>query len=196
MRPSEQLIAVLTDVRRQYPPVDIAQPAVFLRNLVFLHNVIVASEHLLEVAITRAKGDLLDYYRVHLEEERQHEKWLADDLKSVGVKVGSLPISPEAVAMAGSQYYLIYHVDPVALLGYMAVLECFPLADEQMQTLEEIHGKTLCRTIRYHATHDKEHGADVLKMVDSLTSEHFRLVLDNAVQTALYIGAAVSKFSA
>ena len=194
MTHSQQLISVLEDVRRQYRALDLSDPRIFLKNLVFLHNVIAASEHLLEVAITRAKGGLLEYYRAHLEEERQHEKWLAQDLESAGIDVATLPISPEAVAMAGSQYYLIYHVDPVALLGYMAVLECFPLSDEHMEALESIHGKALCRTLRFHAVHDVDHGADVLAMIDRLSAKQFQLVLENAVQTALYIGAAASKF--
>ena len=194
MTHSEQLISVLEDVRRQYPAVDLTKPRTFLRNLIFLHNVITASEHMLEVAVKCAHGHLREYYEAHLEEERRHETWLADDLESAGVDVSALTISPEAVAMAGSQYYLIFHVDPAALLGYMAVLECFPLSDEQMALLESAHGKKLCRTLRYHATHDVDHGADLLAVIDKLPAQRFRLVLDNAVQTALYIGSAISKF--
>lgn len=195
MKHSEQVLQVVRDIRSQYPAVDLTKPTVFIANLVFLHNVIAASEHLLEVAITRAKWGLLDYYRTHLEEERQHETWLAEDLESVGVDIAALPVSPEAVAMAGSQYYLIYHVDPVALLGYMMVLECFPLTGEQMALLESAHGERLCRTLRYHATHDVDHGADVLDMIDRLSAKQFRLVLENAAQTAFYIGSALSKLA-
>ena len=195
MRRSEQLLNAVQDVRRDYCTVNLNEPLTFLRNLVFLHNVIAASENLLEIAITRAEGSLRDYYAAHLEEERQHEKWLADDLKSAGIDVATLPISPEAVAMAGSQYYLIYHVDPAALLGYMAVLECFPLSAEHMDALEAVHGKDICRTLRYHAKNDVDHGADVLAMIDRLPENCFRLVLENAVQTAFYIGAAASKFT-
>lgn len=195
MSQSEQLLAVLRDVRGQYPAVDLTKPRAFLRNLVFLHNVITASEHMLEVAAKCAQGHLREYFAAHLEEERRHEAWLADDLESVGVDVSALPISPEAVAMAGSQYYLIFHVDPGALLGYMAVLECFPLSDEQIALLESAHGKKLCRTLRYHATHDVDHGADLLAVIDKLPAQRFQLVLENAVQTALYIGAAAAKLT-
>lgn len=190
----DQLLRALRDVRATYPAIDLSRRDVFLRNLIFVHNVITASESLLRAACDRSIGDLKAYFAEHLREEASHERWLAADLASAGLDVKALPISPEAVAMAGSQYYLIHHVDPVALLGYMAVLECFPIDAEALETLEEIHGKQLCRTLRYHAEHDVLHGADVLDEIDLLEEKQFQLVMQNAVQTALYIGSAISKF--
>lgn len=190
----DQLIQTLREVRASYPTVDLSRRDVFLRNLTFIHNVISASENLLRVARDCSHGHLAAYFDEHLAEERQHENWLAADLAHADIDVKALPISPEAVAMAGSQYYLIHHVDPAALLGYMAVLECFPLDAAALGKLEEIHGKQLCRTLRYHAEHDIEHGADVLDQIDMLSEKQFQLVMQNAVQTALYIGSAISKF--
>ena len=190
----DQLLQAVREVRATYPAIDLSRRDVFLRNLTFVHNVITASENLLRVARDCSTGHLAAYFDEHLEEELRHETWLANDLASAGVHVHTLPISPEAVAMAGAQYYLIYHVDPVALLGYMAVLECFPIDVEALEALEEIHGKQLCRTLRYHAEHDIDHGSDVLDEVDRLSEKQFQLVMQNAVQTALYIGSAISKF--
>ena len=97
--------------------------------------------------------------------------------------------------MAGSQYYLIYHVDPAALLGYMAALECFPMPLEQVEALERAHGADLCRTLRYHAAHDIEHGSGVLEQIDKLDARRFQIAMDSAMQTAAFIGSAISKIA-
>jgi hypothetical protein len=190
-----ELLSALRDVRATWPAIDLLDRAVFIRNLVFVHSVIVASENLLRVARDCSELPLQTYFAEHLKEERQHEKWLANDLASAGIDVRDCEISRDAMAMAGSQYYLIYHVDPCALLGYMAALECFPSSMEQIERLEEAHGKELCWTMRYHAAHDIEHGADVLAQIDKLSARQFELVKQNAVQTAAYIGSAISKMA-
>lgn len=195
MKNSDRLISVVKDVFSGYPALDMSKRDVFLKNLIFMHSVMVASESLLRVAVLHSEGGLRAYFESHLEEERGHESWLADDLENAGINVAELPISPEAVAMAGSQYYLIHHVDAAALLGYMAVLECFPASEEAIDAVEAAHGEKLCRTLRYHAIHDPQHGHHLLQVIDDLPPNRFRLVLENAVQTALYIGAAASKFT-
>ncbi|NMV41831.1 iron-containing redox enzyme family protein [Ralstonia insidiosa] len=195
MTNSEQLMQVLRTYVTQYPQTDMAQPAVFAGYLAFIHDVIIASEHILEAASERSSGELQRFFSEHLEEEHGHAEWLEEDLASAGIDLAARLVVTEAVAMAGSQYYLIRHIDPAAVLGYMAVLECFPMSKEQVEKLEEIHGQKLCRTLRYHATHDVQHGADVLKMIDALPSEQLGIVIQNAVQTALYFISAASKFA-
>jgi hypothetical protein len=191
----DQLMQALHDVRATYPAINLSKRDVFLRNLIFIHNVIAASESLLRAACDRSISELKAYFADHLKEEAGHEFWLRHDLATADINVASLPVLPEAVAMAGSQYYLIHHVDPVALLGYMAVLECFPIDIETLEKLEELHGKQLCRTLRYHAEHDVSHGSDVLDEVDLLDEKQFQLVMQNAVQTARYIGSAIATFN-
>jgi len=196
MSQSENLLLAIQEIMNRWPTVDLSEKRTFVRNLVFLHRVILASESLLEFAVPRSEGALHDYYADHLEEERRHDEWLAIDLESAGVDVGAEPYPIEAVAAAGSQYYLVGHVDPCALLGYMAVLECFPIPIEQLEELEGIHGLALCRTLRHHAMHDISHSVDLLEQVDSLNEKQFQLVVQNAVQTAIFIGSAISKFGA
>jgi hypothetical protein len=186
------LMKALIEARAQWPRVDLLDRETFIRNLVFVHNVITATPQLLHVAMKQCgQGPLARYYEAHLAEEHDHARWLAADLATTGVDVHALPASRDAIAMAGSQYYLIYHVDPAALLGYMAALECFPTPEDQIRRLEETHGVDLCRTLRYHATHDIDHGADVLEQVDKLNPRQFRIVMDNAMQTAAFIGSAI-----
>lgn len=194
MKNSEKMLNVVRDVMAQWPYADLKNRRVFLSNLVFMHRIIIASESLLEEALIHAKGALRDYFADHIEEERRHDEWLAEDLASDGIDVANCKFPSEAVAAAGTQYYLIRHVDPCALLGYMAVLECFPMPPDRLEKLEEVHGKQLCRTLRHHAEHDVGHAADLLVRIDSLNDRQFALVVQNAVQTAIYIGSAISKF--
>lgn len=186
-----QLLAAVAQIRASGPRPDFSDRSVFIRHLMFLHNVIVASEPLVALAASKSAGVLRDYFEAHLEEERGHEAWLAEDLASAGVT--DFAVAPEAVAMVGSEYYLVAHVDPAALLGYMAVLECFPISEEQIDALESLHGAELCRTLRYHALHDVDHGADVLSQIDALDDARFVVVMQNAIQTALYARAAFAK---
>lgn len=178
----------------QWPAVDLSNREIFVSNLLFMHRVILASESLLEEAISRTSGAFQEYLDSHLQEERLHQEWLAEDLESAGIDVSACQFHPEAVAAAGTQYYLIRHVDPHALLGYMAILECFPMSLEQLAMLEATHGKALCRTLRHHAEHDVSHASDLLAQIDDLNDRQFSLVMQNAVQTSFYLRAGIEKF--
>ncbi|MEB0057317.1 hypothetical protein QN413_10925 [Variovorax sp. LG9.2] len=162
-----------------------------------MYHTIRASEDLLKCAIEKAipGTELHAYLEEHLEEERQHEKWLAEDLLSVGFDVHLTSIPREAVQMAGSMFYLVRLVHPRALLGYMAVLEFFPMPLEAVEILEEIHGKSLLRCLRYHAEHDIDHAHDLAGMLDRLLEEEQELVFSSAIETALYQQAAVAGFN-
>lgn len=163
---------------------NLSDKSVLITNLVFMQQVIKASERLLVEAAQEATGRLKEYYVSHLEEEREHEKWLSDDLKSEGIDVDKFHIMRLASEMAGSQYYLIKHDDPACLLGYMAVLEGFPFPLDQLESLERLHGKILCKTLRFHAENDLEHRKELFRVIDEVASP---AILNSAIQTALYI---------
>jgi len=196
MRFSESLIAELERVRAGYKRLDLRDPEVLRRNLTFVYHVIKGSENLLSVAIqcsTREKA-LNAYFRAHLEEERDHCGWLSDDLSMLGVNAKADAVPFLVSEMVGSQYYLLYHVDCAALLGYMAVLECFPVPLETVLALEGVHGTAPLRTLRYHAEHDVDHGADILKVVDGLSPLRQGMVMQNALRTAQFLGIAINSF--
>lgn len=162
----------------------IATKEALIANLAFTQQVISASEGLMEEAISRSSGPLKAYFVEHLEEERGHARWLADDLKTAGIDMSKMPLIRRAVEMAGSQYYLIKHVSPVSLLGYMAVLEGFPIALGTVNALEAAHGTDLLRTLRYHAEHDLDHRKALFSMIDQHPCEE---IMQSAMLTANYI---------
>ncbi|MBF8177655.1 iron-containing redox enzyme family protein [Herminiimonas contaminans] len=189
---SNTVIAAIESVKKESKALDFANRDVVLANLVFAHQVITASEDLLKEAVNASDGDLKEYFVAHLDEEKNHQVWLADDLATAGINVADMPLIRKAAEMAGSQYYMIKHVSPLALLGYMAVLEGFPTSLESVAKLEELHGVGLIRTLRYHAEHDLEHRKDLFSIIDKYPDD---LILQNAIQTALYMNEFTSELN-
>lgn len=163
---------------------DIANRDVLTKNLTFFYQVITASERLLEQAAVQASGELAQYFRSHLEEERDHATWLAQDLTHFDVDVATAPIMRSAIQMVGTQYYLINHVDPCCLLGYMAVLEGFSASIEAIEALERMHGKEGLRTLRYHVEHDPDHRVELFSMIDKIARPE---ILWSAIETVTYL---------
>lgn len=159
--------------------------------LMFLYNVMVASEPLLVLAAEKSNGALQEYFKDHLEEERSHDQWLKEDL--LGYDIETIPEDHIAAAMAGSQYYWINHGHPEYLLGYMYFLEGSPMPMGQVEHLEEIYGKGLLRTLRYHATHDPDHVKDIRAMIALQPNKD--AILYNAKQTAEYYAYAMKRIA-
>lgn len=174
-------------MRENSPRLDLTNPSVLIHNLLWMYQVISASERLMIVAAQLATGKLGAYLREHLEEERDHAAWLAADLKTVGVDVAREPLNRHAVELAGTQYYLIHHVSPVCLLGYMAVLEGFPFPVSACDELEKLYGKGLIRCLRYHAENDIEHRKELFDIIDRVDDP---LVYENAIRTSYLIDEA------
>lgn len=155
---------------------------VYLRNrLAFALQIITASERLLEEAAQECDGDLRMYFLEHLREEKNHAKWLAEDLDGF-----TLPLNPIAVALAGSQYYLIKHVHPACLLGYMRALEN-PMSMNALEELEGVHGKKLLRTLRIHAEEDPGHLSELIRQIGKQPTEVQALIAQSEEQTIRYI---------
>jgi len=166
---------------------------VALNNMTFLYHSIRASEDLLRLAKSRSRGALREYYAAHLKEEIGHHLWLEQDLANAGIQAKQTPIPRLAVEMVGSQFYLIRYVDPAALLGYLAVMEGFPRSKALIEKFEAAFGHEL-PTLRYHATHDVDHIADLVKMIDAVPEKSKPMVLESAIQTAWYAGTAAQQF--
>jgi hypothetical protein len=166
----------------------------FLRNLVWLWHVTVASEQLLECAIARSSGDLADYFRRHLEEERGHAAWLAEDLRTVGIEASRTKIPREVMEMVGSIYYLIFHAHPCALLGYMSVLEGTPLK-ANLERWSRQYPSELLRTIRHHAQEDPGHLEELRDVIARLSDDERRLVEQTRGVTFDYLRRSAAYFA-
>lgn len=151
--------------------------AFMVGNMVFLYRLIASSERLLEIAAGYAPLPLLEYYLSHLEEERGHQQMLGNDLRDMGVI--DIPRSLAACQIAGSQYYLIEHEHPAALLGYMHFLESSAMSVADVDAAEALHGVKLS-CCRHHALHDPAHAAELERQIAAQPPELQGLIAWNA----------------
>jgi hypothetical protein len=184
---SDKIITTVGRLRENSPRINLTNRSTLIHNLLWMYQVMCASESLMEEAIPLSPPTLATYLRHHLEEERNHDEWLADDLVSIGVDVEVMPLNRNAVELAGTQYYLIKHVSPVCLLGYMAVLEGFPFPVSACDELETLHGKKVIRCLRYHAENDIEHRKELFRIIDKMNNP---LIFENAIRTQYLIDEA------
>ncbi|GAA2139125.1 hypothetical protein GCM10009760_20980 [Kitasatospora kazusensis] len=166
------------------------------RYLRTMHEVIRASVPLMELAARRCAelgpddpvaGPLAAYLAEHIEEERGHDDWLLADLAAAGLDPrGPLRQQPPPVVarLVGPQYYWIEHFHPVALLGYITVLESnapAPWLAEQLAADTGLPGAAF-QTVSHHAVLDTGHSAELARFID-------RLPLDPAQETAIAVSA-------
>jgi heme oxygenase-like protein len=173
--------------RRVWAHTDLAEffPQLLLRT----HDIARASVSLMETALARchglATGDavaagMLDYLRQHIEEERDHDVWILEDLEALGLPreeaLARLP-SPTAASLVGAQYYWIHYGHPVALLGYMAALESNVPSERFIEDLIERTAlpRAGFRTLLLHAHVDPHHATDLDRLVDSLPLSRLQL---------------------
>jgi hypothetical protein len=173
--------------------------ALYPRYLVCVHTVIRASVPLMAAARDAATSapepdplsrSLAAYLDQHIPEELDHDDWLLDDLARIGIAradaLDHVP-SPAAAAMVGAQYYYIRHFHPVALLGYIGLLEGYPPTEELARAAAQRTGYPIeaFRTLRKHANLDPAHRGDLDRCLDAmpLTPADIRLITTNAMAT-------------
>jgi hypothetical protein len=135
-------------------------------------------------------ASVADYCTRHIPEERHHDEGVLRDLGVLGVSkesVGRRIPSPTMAALIGAQYYWILNVHPVALLGYLEVLEGEPPVAEFLEDVIQRSGlpRAAFRTYFQHADVDRKHRDDLREALDRmpLTREHASILAISAFQT-------------
>jgi hypothetical protein len=186
---------------------------VFRLHLARLYFTINASKPLLECALARSREladdcsvakRLVPYFEKHIIEEAGHDEWILDDLRVLGVsreEVTSRLPPAEAATLAGSQYYYINHVHPLAVVSYQAVVEGSP---PRKEFLDGIVARTsipeaALGSFYKHAEIDVHHGRDLWALLDSLPLQpwHETLLGINAMlvtdQLACFLESLLAK---
>jgi hypothetical protein len=135
------------------------------------------------------------YLTKHAEEELHHDEWLLEDMLASGIKPLAIldRVPPSSIAsLVGSQYYWINHAHPVALFGYLIVLEG---KSPCVQHLAEIQRRTglpqvAFRTLLEHAQSDPKHYEGLNDTLDEmpLQRKHSALIALSAFQTIDKLG--------
>jgi pyrroloquinoline quinone (PQQ) biosynthesis protein C len=173
--------------------------------LFMVHSMIRASVPLMETARDRAAAmeddavaaGVADYLRQHIREEMHHDDWLLDDAERLGrdrARLLERAPSPKVAQLVGAQYYWILHYHPVALLGYIAILEGYPPSVEMVDDLVDRTGypAEVFHTLRKHAHLDPYHRDGLNAALDGLPLEprHTSIVGVSAIQTiSLFVDA-------
>jgi Iron-containing redox enzyme len=176
------------------------------------HCIIRASVPLMETALERAgsmaSGDpvasgLADYLGRHIDEERDHDEWLLDDLEAIGIdRSATLARSPSpTVAWAvGAQYYWVLHYHPVVLLGWIGLLEGYPPTPAVIDRLMAGtgYGPEAFRTLTLHAELDPGHGDELFEALDRLplTPEQSTAIGLNAISSVHLLARARDEVTA
>jgi hypothetical protein len=137
---------------------------------------------------------LAPYLTKHIPEER-HAHWVLEDLEVLGFERSSiLQRQPPATvaAMVGAQYYWIFHFHPVALLGYMEIMEGYPPTAERVGALVAAtgHPRAAFRTLERHVRLDIPHREELHAVIDELplTPQQAGLIGVSALQS-LHLGS-------
>jgi hypothetical protein len=168
-----------------------------------MHQIVRASVPLMATARALAREqaaadpvcrELDSYLAVHIAEERDHDEWILEDLEAIGIQRTSViaTIPPRNVAsLVGSQYYWIQHYHPVALIGYMRLLEGNAPSEWHVQRLQDESGlpPAFFRTYRFHGANDPTHLHDMNSFLDALPLSDIqeRLIWVSASHTALLL---------
>lgn len=167
-----------------------------------MHGITVASGPAMRAAAARCSllepGDplaawLRKYYLEHAEEESGHEEWLLDDLASLGIPrdqvLRRLPY-PSVAALVGVQYYWMFHVHPIAYLGYISVVE-EPASMEFLESVSRRTGIALWSMSGHvmHARLDPDHVAEFDAALDGLPlmEHHQDLISVSAIATVAHL---------
>jgi hypothetical protein len=143
---------------------------------------------------------LAPYLEHHIPEELHHDDWLLDDLELLGrprSEVLPRPPSPTVASLVGAQYYWIHHYHPVALLGYIGVLEGYPpspaLIDELIVRTD--YERAAFRTMIAHAELDPGHAAELDELLDTLplTRSQAAVIGLSALQTVELYARAIAE---
>jgi hypothetical protein len=169
-----------------------------------LYGIVVASTPLIRHAAMEAEklasADplarlLAPYLHEHAEEETGHERWLLEDLECLGFGreqvLHRLPYTSVA-KLVGAQYYLAAHVHPVAMLGYLSVLEN-PASPEFLEGVAQRNHLPIesFSTLLKHARLDVGHVAEFDHMLDSLslTQRQRDIMTMSAISSVSYLEA-------
>lgn len=123
------------------------------------------------------------YLQVHLEEEVGHDLWLLDDIRTLGfTEQEVLRTQPCAasISLVGAQYFWMTHVHPVAIMGYLILMEGYAPLASQLEDIRTRSGApaSAFRCLKRHAEDDPEHLADLNRTLDAvdLSTEQARAV--------------------
>jgi thiaminase len=146
------------------------------------------STRLLALAAGRiAPGDRKSFDRFikHIGEERNHEELARRDIGNLGYDLDAIPEMPCTRMLWEPQYYKVEHESPMALLGYILMLEMLAANEggEVVKVISEAHGADCLSFLQLHGQEDVKHVQEAIKLAESLGDRDRQLIRANIGQT-------------
>jgi pyrroloquinoline quinone (PQQ) biosynthesis protein C len=124
----------------------------------------------------------------YMKEERGHEKWILDDIRTMGGDAEAVRAGKPGQAcqiMVGYTYYAVEWISPYAMLGSVHVLEGMStmLADEAANAIQAslaVPGKDGFSYLRSHGALDIEHVAFFKGLVNEITADAHAIIIDTS----------------
>jgi Iron-containing redox enzyme len=174
-----------------------------------IHSMARASVPLMKVAVDRLRAmspvdpisvPLIRYFVRQIPQETGHDDWLLEDLEALGCSraeiLARMP-PPTVAALVGAQYYWIFHYHPVALLGYILVVESEPPSVELVERTVAETGlpREAFRSFFRHAVLEPAHNDALDGLLDSLplSREQQGLIGVSVIQTSNMIARAAEE---
>lgn len=119
----------------------------------------------------------------HTAEEKGHEKLLENDTKHLSSSLAQLKAFPEAKAFHQSLYYSMLYDDPMAVFGWVIMLEGVACRKGGYiyDRVVKAHGPKGASFLKVHATEDIKHIESALATLATIT-ESERLVVIEAME--------------
>lgn len=188
----------------EHPEIAELYPVMLFR----IHCMARATVPLMEAAIARLQNlpqapittDLIGYFKQQIPQETGHDIWLLEDLEALGIAreqtLARMP-PPTVAALIGAQYYWIKHHHPIALLGYIAVVESETPSLELVECSIQRTAlpKQAFRNFSRHAILEPSHNETLDNLFDALplTPEQFGLIGVSITQSANMIAQAAEE---
>jgi hypothetical protein len=174
-----------------------------------IHSMARASVPLMNAAVDRLRAmspvdpisvPLIRYFVRQIPQETGHDDWLLEDLVALGCSreeiLARMP-PPTVAALVGAQYYWIFHHHPVALLGYILVVESEPPSVELVERTVAETGlpREAFRSFFRHAVLEPAHNDALDRLLDSLplSREQQGLIGVSVIQTSNMIAHAAEE---
>jgi pyrroloquinoline quinone (PQQ) biosynthesis protein C len=129
------------------------------------------------------------HYRcaAHMAEEKKHELLALHDIKALGESIDDLPEIAATRLLYEPQYAKIAYRDPIALFGYILVLEAMSATHgaAHLSLVTASHGARAASFLKLHSAEDQGHVEKALASLEQLEPDRMRIVEDNIVQTGL-----------
>lgn len=155
------------------------------------------------LAFAASKCDLYQDHELHfrliasLNEEKDHDTMILNDLKNMDVQLEHFPEKIETRNFYQSLFYMVETYGPYAIVGYfipqegLACLNLGPIYKE----LKNVYGDKCCSFLKEHCILDITHFGDALKYLERLPESKLPIISMGAFRSAELYAALMKAIS-